>query len=509
MKDCLTIQDEINNKGKSISQVAREHNLNRRTVRKIASAKLDGTEVRKRNTNRQKTVLTDEAINFVWEILKSEKALHVHKKQLHTAKVIQRRLKEEKNIFISGRSVRRLVHELRDEFKHSQSYLDIDHVLGEAIQIDWGYVDVVINGERIKAYLFVASIPGGGGINYARIYLTKSQEAWGDFIERAYMFFGGIFPILRVDNDSVLISHSHSQKNKRGEETIFCKTLKSHYGIEVSFCNIRKGNEKGNVENGVGYTRRNYLSGLPTSTDLNSINVYIENRCLEQIANEKHYETGERLADLFDIVKKALKPLKERREWCQHSNVRVNSRQYAVVLQKHYSIPETWTGKWLDVKIFSDEVRFYHKGEHVFTHTRLYLKKDRYSILSQHYYKQLIRKKHGIKHSKVFKQILSQLGHPLQEIRNRLLNRYDEDTANQELVKILDLQEKHPQNEFNKVIDLVLDQGGVSAGNIEAILLYQREETSQVDIERISVDSPDIENDFDLNQYSEIEKEPI
>ena len=35
-----------------------------------------------------------------------------------------------------------------------------------------------------------------------------------------------------------------------------------HWGFLVSPCNVRAGNEKGRVENGVGYVRKNFLAGL-------------------------------------------------------------------------------------------------------------------------------------------------------------------------------------------------------------------------------------------------------
>ena len=38
--------------------------------------------------------------------------------------------------------------------------------------------------------------------------------------------------------------------------------LAAHYGFEPVACNVRKANEKGRVENGVGYVKKNFLDGL-------------------------------------------------------------------------------------------------------------------------------------------------------------------------------------------------------------------------------------------------------
>ncbi|MGH8628296.1 MAG: hypothetical protein ACREYC_24535 [Gammaproteobacteria bacterium] len=35
-----------------------------------------------------------------------------------------------------------------------------------------------------------------------------------------------------------------------------------HYGFTIAACGVRKGNEKGRVERGVGYVKKNFLNGL-------------------------------------------------------------------------------------------------------------------------------------------------------------------------------------------------------------------------------------------------------
>ena len=44
-----------------------------------------------------------------------------------------------------------------------------------------------------------------------------------------------------------------------------------HYGFTIKPCNVRRGNEKGRVESGVGYVKKNLLNGLAI-TDFNLIN---------------------------------------------------------------------------------------------------------------------------------------------------------------------------------------------------------------------------------------------
>jgi transposase len=38
-----------------------------------------------------------------------------------------------------------------------------------------------------------------------------------------------------------------------------------HHGFEIVACNVGRGNEKGRVESGVGYVKKNFLRGLELS----------------------------------------------------------------------------------------------------------------------------------------------------------------------------------------------------------------------------------------------------
>ncbi|NOT80284.1 MAG: hypothetical protein HOP07_14915 [Bacteriovoracaceae bacterium] len=52
--------------------------------------------------------------------------------------------------------------------------------------------------------------------------------------------------------------------------------MENYYNFEAIFCNKAAGWEKGSVENGVGYCRRNFLPGLPSFETMNSLNNYLK-----------------------------------------------------------------------------------------------------------------------------------------------------------------------------------------------------------------------------------------
>jgi len=57
----------------------------------------------------------------------------------------------------------------------------------------------------------------------------------------------------------------------------------------VSFCNPASGNEKGNVENKVGYVRRNFLVPMPIVGQLPAWNATLLTRCEEDF-DRPHYK---------------------------------------------------------------------------------------------------------------------------------------------------------------------------------------------------------------------------
>jgi transposase len=66
-----------------------------------------------------------------------------------------------------------------------------------------------------------------------------------------------------------------------------------HHGFEVVACNVRRANEKGRVESGVGYVKKNFLRGLQLS-DLSAVQAS-SRVWLDTIANVRtHGETQRR-----------------------------------------------------------------------------------------------------------------------------------------------------------------------------------------------------------------------
>ena len=65
-----------------------------------------------------------------------------------------------------------------------------------------------------------------------------------------------------------------------------------HHRFKGEFCNPESPQEKGNVENKVGYIRRNYLLPPPEIVDLEKFNEELLRACKEDLEREHYVKKG-------------------------------------------------------------------------------------------------------------------------------------------------------------------------------------------------------------------------
>src|SRR3989442_7606641 len=124
--------------------------------------------------------------------------------------------------------------------------------------------------------------------------------------QHAFEFFGGIPYKVMVDN-----LKSAVLKRAVGEAPVFNPKyldFAHHSGFTITPCNVGKGNEKGRVENDVGYVKKNFLAGLDIP-DFSALNP-AGRHWLVTIANVRlHGENREQLTVLWHTEPPALRPV--------------------------------------------------------------------------------------------------------------------------------------------------------------------------------------------------------
>ena len=196
------------------------------------------------------------------------------------------------------------------------------------------------------------------------------MEHWLACHQNAFRFFGFLVEKIMVDN-----LKSAVLKRNIGQAPVFnAKYLDfaRHYGFTIVPCGVGKGNEKGQAESGVGYTKKNLLNGL----DIPNFESLAQTAeiWLEQVANVRiHGETKKRPIDLFNEEKRLLRPLPEHDfDIGTVSEVRA-SRQFRITLDTNrYSVPAEYAGARLTLKTYPDRLLIYDSEKLVARHQRSY-----------------------------------------------------------------------------------------------------------------------------------------
>jgi hypothetical protein len=146
----------------------------------------------------------------------------------------------------------------------------------------------------------------------------------------------------------------------------------THHGFTIAPCNVGKGNEKGRVENGVGYVKKNFLAGLELP-DFSALNPAAR-QWLDTVANVRlHSETRQQPVQAWHTERPSLRPLPLHPfDIATVSQVRA-SRQFRITLDTNrYSVPAHYAGQVLTLKTYPDRLCIYHGDQLIARHLRRY-----------------------------------------------------------------------------------------------------------------------------------------
>lgn len=143
-----------------------------------------------------------------------------------------------------------------------------------------------------------------------------------------------------------------------------------HYGFTIAPCGVAKGNEKGRVESGVGYVKKNFLAGLPIPTFEALQRAGRE--WLVTIANQRiHGETRKKPQDHFK--EERFNSLPSQEYDCATISQMRSSSQFRITLDSNrYSVPAEYANCKLAVKIYADRLCVYNQDKLVARHQRSY-----------------------------------------------------------------------------------------------------------------------------------------
>ena len=318
--------------------------------------------IRKKRTVDKSLSKLNGHIEFINELIETDKT--VHKKQRHTKLKIYKRLKEERGYTGSYTTVRNYVSSIVGNKK--EMYVPLCHSPGEA-EFDFGEADVFINSVKKRVHFGVMYLPYSGMI-FVKAYEAENTETFCDAHKSAFDFFAGVPHQILYDNSKIAIQKIFTHGIR--EKTKGFLRLKSHYLFDDVFASPSKGNEKGGVENSVGYSRRNFMVPLPQVSNMEELNDWLEKQCLK---NMNHIQQGQTktVGERFIEEKFLALPSHSYESFCYKSGV-VNRESLVRFCNNSYSVPVEYGTEKVFIKGYAYKVQIIFNDQVIAEHKRLY-----------------------------------------------------------------------------------------------------------------------------------------
>ncbi len=251
-------------------------------------------------------------------------------KQRHTAKRVFKRLVKEHGFDGSYSIVQRYVKELRSSQKSQRANQELIWEPGTA-QADFGEADFVENGMVVRKKYLELSFPYSND-SFCQVFSGENAECVCQGLLDIFYYIGGVPQTIIFDNATGV---GRRICDEIRETALFSK-FRAHHHFTVRFCNPRAGWEKGNVENKVGYDRRNLFVPVQPFDDIETYNRKLLD-AHEEKASEIHYKKGIRISELFKEDQAALYDLPGRKfRVCRYEHLKADGYGKIRLDGEHY-----------------------------------------------------------------------------------------------------------------------------------------------------------------------------
>jgi len=450
--------------GQNISELSRLTGHSRNTIKKA----IRGEPWSYRERGHQSFPALGPYLEIIEGWLKRDK--DQPKKQRHTARRVYNRLVTEHGYRGGESTVRRYVRMVRIMFgiDSFQAFIPCDADAGREAEVDWGTAAAIIAGEQVRLKYFCMRSKYSGK-HFVRFYLCERQQAFVDAHMYAFLFFGGIFPVLIYDNLTTAV-RKVLQGRSRIEQDGFCK-FKAYYSFESRFCNPDSGHEKGGVEGLIGFARRNYMVPVPEAASLEELNERVLRDCLAY-GNHKMAGHEQKVAELYEDEKRHLLVLPE----AVFINVQLHEGRidkYATVTadKNRYSVPSRYVGFKVRVLLHVDRVEIFTGGKKLAAHKRLY-GNNKWSLDPDHYLELIQQRPMAFNSARPIRQWRESWPESLHLLLERFCHAQGETKGIKDFITVLMFYRDYRADEVEAAVDLALEKN-ISAGDgVRHILVY-------------------------------------
>lgn len=407
--------------GESQRSIAKRLGVSRPTVKKYCEgAVMPGV---RKDYFRAPSVVTSEVENFIHTCLEADRTEGL-RKQTHTAKRIYDRLVAEMGFAGSYSIVRRVVHEMRGQNIPAQADMPLEYDPGDAIQIDWGEATIYLNGQKTTIQIFCGRLCYSCDI-FVMACLSQNAESFLEAQQRMFDHFGGVPRRLIFDNGKVGVKEGFGL-HARAQD--YYRLFAAHYVFATDFCNIASGNEKGLVENLVGYGRNNFFVPVPRVESMEILNAQLLESCLQYRNTHKVAGRSQSVLEMYLAEKSCLHPVAPYRyETARVANPTVGDYSTVRFDKNDYSVPVQFLRRTVTVKGYANRVVILCDRETIITYDRL-VGQGKTAYKLEHYIGLLERKPRSVFQAKPVRQTVHK---ELLELGNKLPGK------NKDMVRLL------------------------------------------------------------------------
>jgi len=410
----------LRQQGLPIRDICRKTGISRNTVRKI----LRGQKAKFTYQREESPQPTQEPIKALIENWLKHDSLE-GKKYRRTAKRMYTALCAAPYGYTgSYASVLRCFKDMQDKINKNPAevFIPLDFGPGTAGQFDWGDVKAIIGGQ-LTALNVGAMQLCHSRVSYGRAYPSQKQELLFDVHRRAFEHFGGVPHRVIYDNLKTAVKKILKGNHRNLQERFI--EFSSSYLYDANFCNPAHGNEKGRIENLIGFIRENFFVPVPKFDTLEELNDRLLSFLISVSRTKKHPAYADKTPhDLYEQEKGLLIPLPPHGyECCRVTHASVTTYSTVHFETNQYSVPGEYVGKAVQVNGYAEDVVISYHGAEISRHKRLYGTKQQ-QLNPYHYLEALSRKPRAFADGLPFKEW--QLPEVFQQYRRMLKEKFED-----------------------------------------------------------------------------------
>jgi hypothetical protein len=334
-------------------------------------------------------------------------------------------------------------------------YLPLEFEEGEDAQVDWGEAQVVLGGEQVTVQIFILRLCYSRKI-FVMAFPNQKQECFYAGHVAAFDYLGGIPRRLSYDNLKAAVKRVLQGRNRQQQERFIL--FRSHYLFDSHFCTPGAGHEKGRVEEGVGYVRRNFMTPLLEADTFDDLNEQLRQACLQD-DHRRVDRQPQTIGEAWQKERPLLRSLPRHTfDCCQEVTARLNGYSQIEVDANRYSVPTDRATSQMRVKLYPFQIKIYRldEKEAVAVHPRCY--GHHQDILEPLHYLPLLAQRPGaLNHAKPIRQWRSSWPMVYEHLLAELERRQPDGAGVRQFIQVLQLHQHHPPELIEQAVTQALE----------------------------------------------------